>query len=283
MPGLVEGGHLYIAQPPLYRVKKGKSERYLKDESAMQAYFAQSAEESVKVWAHTGDVPAEIEDVRLAPEQVRELMGLCRDWKRKTERMRRYPTMLVDAFYFACDGVLEGRNLAEVGEAIRKRVLSVEDRMRVLSVEHGSDPEPWIELTTELRGDRSTVRLTSHLGENQALTELNDKLKALVPLPAGVKAGNVEKVAENWADLLQHVLELAQRGYDVQRYKGLGEMNPEQLWETTMDPTARTLQKVELNNPLDADVMFTTLMGDAVEPRRQFIEDNALTVRNLDV
>ncbi|MEZ4321318.1 MAG: DNA topoisomerase (ATP-hydrolyzing) subunit B [Myxococcota bacterium] len=284
MPELVAGGHVYIAQPPLYRVKKGKSHQYLQNEAEMQEFFAKSAEESVKVWAHTGDDAVDLDSARLAAEQVRDLVAGCREWKRRTERLeRRYPVMVIDAFYHACGGVLEGRDLTAVGEAIRTRILSVEDRMRVLSVVTGTDPKPFIELTTELRGDRSTVRLTSHLGEQQSLTELHERLTAIVPLPAGVKAGNVERVAGNWGDLLQHVLELSQRGFEVQRYKGLGEMNPEQLWETTMDPTERDLQRVELHDPIDADVMFNVLMGDAVEPRRDFIEKNALTVRNLDV
>jgi len=284
MKELVEGGHLYIAQPPLYRVKKGKAEQYIKDESAMQGFFSQAAEAGVKVWAHTGDEPADLEAVRLSPQQMGELISTAREWVKKTERLgHRYPTMLVDAFYFACDGILEGKDLQAIGDSIRRRIMEVEDRMRVLSVEHGEQPRPWIEITTELRGDRSTVRLTSNLGEHERITDLNTRLKSLVPLPAGVKVGNVERIARNWPDLLRHVLELAQRGYDVQRYKGLGEMNPEQLWETTMDPEVRTLQVVELDDSVAADVMFETLMGDAVEPRRDFIHRNALSVRNLDV
>jgi DNA gyrase subunit B len=105
----------------------------------------------------------------------------------------------------------------------------------------------------------------------------------VVPLPFSVKAGNVERSVISWYGLLEEVIILAQRGYDVQRYKGLGEMNPEQLWETTMDPEVRTLQRVELEDIMSADTMFTVLMGDEVEPRRNFIQQHALTVRNLDV
>jgi DNA gyrase subunit B len=98
-----------------------------------------------------------------------------------------------------------------------------------------------------------------------------------------VRVGNTERTVDTWTGALAAMLELAQRGYDVQRYKGLGEMNPEQLWETTMDPEARVLQRVEIDDLLTADTVFTTLMGDAVEPRRVFIEENALSVRNLDI
>jgi len=155
--------------------------------------------------------------------------------------------------------------------------------MRVLSVEHGADPKPWVEVETELSGDIQRVRLYSHLGDHETLTETHDALQELVQLPAKTKSGNLEREAGSWGELLDHVLELAQRGYEVQRYKGLGEMNPEQLWETTMDPEVRTLQQVTVESLVDADQMFTVLMGDAVEPRRDFIQQNALAVRNLDI
>lgn len=296
MGDLIKNGHLFIAEPPLYRVKKGKSAEYLKDEGAMTSFFRASASEQVKIWPSTGELPEDIDAVRVAPEHIQTLLDLTSEWNRRTQRIDyRYPTTLVDAFYHVCGGVLEGKDLEATGDALRQRITAVEDRMRVLSVIHGEsavqggDPIPWIEITTELRGDPLTTRLHSHLGDGERgrdhrrLTELHETLSAIVPLPVASKAGNAERHAENWADLQTHILELAQRGYEVQRYKGLGEMNAEQLWETTMDPTARSLQRVDIEDILDAETMFTTLMGDKVEPRRKFIEDNALNVRNLDV
>ena len=284
MKELIEGGHLYIAQPPLYRVKKGKTEQYMKDQGQMDTFFKKAAVESVKVWAHTEDHVDDVEDVRIPHEAVATIIDRAQEWKRRTARLdHRYPNMLVNAFYFVCDGVLEGKDLEEVGEALRKRIVSIEDRMRVLSITHGTDPQAWVEVTTELSGDIQTVRLYSHLRDHEALTLTHTRLKEVVDLPAMVKSGNVERLAQTWSELLDIVLELAQRGYDVQRYKGLGEMNADQLWDTTMDPTARTLQRVEIDDILEAEQMFTVLMGDAVDPRRDFIHKNALSVRNLDV
>ena len=287
MPGLVGGGHLYIAQPPLYKVKKGKREQYLKDEAAQQAFFKESASSTVRVWSDTGVESTNLGDLDarvLDGPSVRALIDEATQWKRRTARIgHRYPHMLIDAFYLLTGGTLDGRDLNEVGDLLRKRIQAVEDRMRVLSIVNGDDPRPWIEVTTELSGDQQTVRLYSHLGDHEQLTKINASLSDLVQLPARVKAGNVERVVYSWTDLLDNVLELAQRGFEVQRYKGLGEMNPEQLWETTMDPTVRTLQQVLVDSLVDADQMFTVLMGDAVEPRREFIQQNALAVRNLDI
>jgi DNA gyrase subunit B len=296
MGDLIKNGHLFIAQPPLYRVKKGKSAQYLKDEAAMTSFFRASASDQVKVWHATGDIPEDLDAVRVPPEEIQTLLDLTGEWVRRTGRIDyRYPTTLVDAFYVVCGGVLEGRDLEATGEALRQRITAVEDRMRVLSVTHGhtevpgAEPRPWIEITTELRGDPLTTRLHSHLGDgsggrdHRRLTEIHEHLSGIVALPVATKSGNTERHAESWGELQGHILELAQRGYEVQRYKGLGEMNAEQLWETTMDPTARSLQRVDIEDILDAETMFTTLMGDRVEPRRKFIEDNALNVRNLDV
>jgi DNA gyrase subunit B len=287
MHELVKGGHLYIAQPPLYRVKKGKFEQYIKDEGAMETFFLDSAAEGVKVWHDDGTLLADPDDVRVPPDAMRDIIRLTGEWNRRTQRIEhRYPRMLIDAFYHVCHGVLEGLSASEldaVGEAIRKRIVAVEDRMRVLSVTSGLEPKAWIQVVTELRGDRHTIALTSHLGEHASLTDVHNQLQAIVKLPATVKAGSTERRVDTWSDLLSSVLELAQRGYDVQRYKGLGEMNPEQLWETTMDPTVRSLQRVQLDDELEAESMFSVLMGEAVEPRREFIQKNALAVRNLDI
>ena len=284
MEDLIRKGHLYIAQPPLYRVKKGKSVNYLKDESARLAFFLSSASEQVKIWHDEGDIPEDVDAVKVDSDGVRDLLRLTEAWTKRTLKLdHRYQTMVIDAFYHVCDGVLSAEGLADTAERLRLRLVSVEDRMRVTDVRTGTDPEPWIELTYDLRGDPRTVRLHSHLQKHQALTQLHEQLAGIVRLPVMCKAGSTERRAETWSELQSAILDLAQRGYEVQRYKGLGEMNAEQLWETTMDPDARTLQRVDIDSGLEADVMFNTLMGDKVEPRRKFIEDNALNVRNLDL
>jgi DNA gyrase/topoisomerase IV subunit B len=137
-----------------------------------------------------------------------------------------------------------------------------------------------ITATTLRNGEERRTRLRDRRAEVPALTALVDALSGSLPLPLTI-GGLTE--APSWRRLLEQVLEGARQGYEIQRYKGLGEMNPEQLWETTMDPTARTLQHVKVDDAVGADTVFTILMGDQVEPRRDFIQQNALNVRNLDI
>ncbi|MCB9669884.1 MAG: DNA topoisomerase (ATP-hydrolyzing) subunit B [Alphaproteobacteria bacterium] len=286
MEDLIRKGHLYIAQPPLYRVKKGKSVEYLKDEPARMAFFLSSAAEQVKIWHDEGDLPEDVDAVRVDADGVRDLLRLTEEWTKKTAKLdHRYRTMIIDAFYHVTGGVLEGRDLEATANALRARLVEVEDRLRVTGLAWGTTEtdEPYIELSYDLRGDPWTVRLHSHLQNHQQLTRLHEQLSSIVALPAMCRAGSTDRRAETWTELQAHILDLAQRGYEVQRYKGLGEMNAEQLWETTMDPSCRSLQRVDIDSALEADVMFDTLMGDKVEPRRKFIEDNALNVRNLDL
>jgi len=271
MPELVKGGHLYIAQPPLYKVKRGRTEQYIKDEAAQEEFFYAQGVKTVKI--------TDIEE-----EQMDSFVEDLREYVTRLRRLgRKYPENITEAFYQVTGGILDG-DLAEVCAQMRAHLREVEPHLRVLHIRPVEDAAvPSIEVRAEIRGSERSIRLTSHLGEHETITELFNGLKDRVQLPVSLKAGNVERTGDTWMRTLQALMELSQRGYDVQRYKGLGEMNPEQLWETTMDPTVRSLQVVEADDVLAADTMFTVLMGDAVEPRRAFIETNALNVRNLDV
>ena len=271
MPQLVEEGFLYIAQPPLYRVKRGRSATYLKDEAAMQRFLLEQAARTVKI----GDdvVPGGLVSL------LAEYSGLLRRLE------RRYPPDLLDLFLRLTDGrpdfdadataVALGEVLrANEGLGLHTRGVTADGSTGevVVSLDHG--------------GDIVEVRLGRALreGHHEPLVRGLRSLRALnLPLPLTLRVGSTERVAHTWPQAFAHVLALAQRGYDVQRYKGLGEMNPEQLWTTTMDPEARVLQQVEVDNVGAADHLFTVLMGDAVEPRRTFIQKNALSVRNLDI
>jgi DNA gyrase subunit B len=286
MRELVEGGHIYIAQPPLYRAKKGRNERYLKDENAMEAYFLEQAVGSAKVRPEGAaeDVP------ELPVAQVNELVEALKDYKRRLGRLeRRYPPSVIDAFLWVTKGSLDG-DLDAMAKQLRERLAQTEPDLRVMNVY--ADPEngptgagPGIKLVIERDAQERELRLGTGLltGEQEPLVELHQKLSALVSLPAVVRAGGADRTVQTWPQLLTALLELAQRGFDIQRYKGLGEMNPEQLWETTMNPEVRSLQRVHLDDLNAADAVFTILMGDAVEPRRDFIQKNALSVRNLDI
>ncbi len=285
MRELIEGGHLYIAQPPLYRVKRGRKEHYLKDEASQEAYFVEQAVQgSVVVRAAPADPTSE--DGWLTPEQLGELVPKLQSYSRRLGKLeRKYPSSVAEAFYHVTGGILpkEPEALQECASRLRAHVLEVEPSLRITSVEPEPGPEPAIVLRVVLRDGEREIRLEDHLGEHHALTELHHSLEASTSLPVQLKSGNTERTAVTWLEALRLLLELAQRGYDVQRYKGLGEMNPKQLWETTMDPETRTLQQVRLEDLVSADTMFTILMGDAVEPRKNFIHENALSVRNLDI
>jgi DNA gyrase subunit B len=298
MREIIEGGHLYIAQPPLYRVKKGKKEQYIKDEAAQEAFFFDQAGESVQLRPMPAqpvaqpapgvppEAPADPDAGYLAREPFDAFVEALRAYVARLGKLeRKYPPAVIEAFYAVTGGVLpsEPAELALVAERLRRLIPEIEPRMRVLYVRPDEGTEPALVLSVEFRGEERDLRLATHLGEHTTLTQMYTKLAEIAPLPLQLRSGSNERSALTYRETLKEILDLAQRGYDVQRYKGLGEMNPGQLWETTMDPSVRTLQRVEFDDLVAADSMFTILMGDAVEPRRDFIQENALSVRNLDI
>jgi DNA gyrase subunit B len=285
MPDLVQDGHLYIAQPPLYRVKKGRSTRYLKDEPSMRDFFFGEAVKTVQLTPHGEDGPGE----PVADDAIRSLVAALEQYQERVMRLeRRVHPDLLDAFFQVTGGGTVEGDLIEAGERLRAHLAQVRPDFRVTGIEmdEGETPaDDELVLTVIHLGDERLVRFRRHQGvqDNPALGDAWRTLEALAPLPLALKVGAQERFVETWLDVHQSLLHLGQRGWDVQRYKGLGEMNPDQLWETTMDPENRTLQVVEVDDLLAADTMFTILMGDAVEPRRDFIHQNALAVRNLDI
>ena len=270
MRPLVEGGHLYIAQPPLYRVKKGRSGQYIKDESAMQNFLFQEGVRSVKI--SNGGEP-------LDAEQSAKFVATLRGTIERLERLhRRYPSQILDTYFTECNGRCESE---EDIERFRASLMKSYPEMRIHKLEFEDGK---ILMEVQIQGEEHVIQMSGTLADElenlrQGYAELSDTLS----LPLTMRSGNMERPVLTWLEAHHTLKTLAQRGWDVQRYKGLGEMNPEQLWETTMNPEARTLQRVEVDDLLAADTMFTVLMGDAVEPRRDFIQKNALTVRNLDV
>lgn len=274
MTELLEEGRLYIAQPPLYRVKKGRAQSYLKDEAAQEKYFLENAVEAVRFFDQN--------ETLLEPEKVALLLKLLGDYTHRLQRLEhKYPPEVVDAFLHVTGGILEG-DLQQTSDALRARLVEVQPEIIVHSIDSIEDNTS-LNLSIEHHGESHSYKLANQLGEHQRICELYQSMNELISLPMTLKSGNTERPVNAWYGVLNQVILLAQRGYDVQRYKGLGEMNPEQLWETTMDPEVRSLQRVELEDLVSADNMFTVLMGDAVEPRRNFIQKHALSVRNLDV
>jgi DNA gyrase subunit B len=277
MKELIERGHLYIAQPPLFKAKHGKSERYLKDEPALDAYLMERAVENRTVRAGTGLEAEGPRLVRLLERMVafRKLMDLV---ERKgtpralVELLLRGQVKDVEVF---SDKAQLKELLRPLREAGRDVVLESDEEHGVFEIVL---QQPVNSHTREVRVGHELV--TSP--EYKALYATYEEFRELDHPPLTVVDGGETVVGDRDA-LLDHILAEGKRGLSIQRYKGLGEMNAEELWETTMDPTTRTLLQIKLEDEEVAENMFTTLMGDAVEPRRLFIEENALNVRNLDI
>ena len=290
MPDLVESGYIYIAQPPLFKVKKGKREEYIKNESAMVRYLMKQATTDVSVTCAGGASPVEAKELARGLEQMVEFTR----YKDKLVRRLGGDENLLHAILKSLagsEGVLreDGATLKSVfqidnkeGIALIERFLSAAgyDTEVSTDVEHNL----WKIEVKKPNGTSVSIdwEFVSHFEFQRAVelfTSLEDKLKA----PFEFAQNNDREVIETRDGLLEKVLSVAKKDLMIQRYKGLGEMNPEQLWETTMNPERRTLLQVKVDDAVETDQVFTVLMGDAVEPRRRFIEDNALEVKNLDV
>ncbi len=288
MAALVERGYVYIAQPPLFKVKRGKKEEYIKDEGSMTRYLMRMATADMKV-KHAG-AKEEIEGKDLARvlERMVELKHYCERAARRVVGDAKLLTVLLEAFG-GKKGVLrkEGATLRKIfqdGEQMAKveGVLAKAGYETELSTdeEHGL----WEIQTFTSSGNSVTIdwNFASYVEFQKAL-ELYTGLEERLPPPFVVGENGTREEIATREELLERVLAAAKKDLTIQRYKGLGEMNPEQLWETTMNPEKRTLLQVRIDDAVETDEIFTVLMGDAVEPRRKFIEDNALDVRNLDV
>lgn len=288
MRELVENGYVYIAQPPLFKVKRGKKEEYIKDDTAMIKYLMRQATNDMKVQAAGNKTVTEGQDLARALEKMVDFKRYCE----KTARRLGGDITLLDVLLKAFGG--KKGVLRKPGATLRG-VFQDGDLMG--SVESILDKEGFkTELTPDEEHGLWEIQTVTNTGINvivdwdfashvefqkaiELFISLEDELAA--PFVAG-ENGTSEQIPTREA-LLERVLAAAKKDLSIQRYKGLGEMNPEQLWETTMNPEKRTLLQVGVEDAVETDLMFTVLMGDAVEPRRKFIEDNALDVRNLDV
>ena len=269
MPDLIRAGHLFIAQPPLFKVSRGRSEVYLKDEAALEEYLVNAgvANMAVTVAGETrsgADLVTLVEHAR----RMRRLMAYV---------PRRYPPRLVEALALA--GALDPAATDPAATAARLAAW-------LNAGSAGWSAEPGVEGGFVVRHlDRGVTDATVIDRAFVSSAEAR-KLHALAAEQAGswtAPAALEAKMMRRPSDLLDAVLDAGRKGASIQRYKGLGEMNAEQLWETTLDPTARTLLQVEIGDAYEADETFTQLMGDIVEPRREFIQQNALSVANLDI
>ena len=280
MPQLIEGGFLYIAQPPLYKVARGKSEVYLKDQAALEDYLVEMGIEGAVLKLTDGQ--------EIAGNDLARVVEAARAFRRVLDAFpTHYPRGILEqaALAGAFDPGQADADLQNVADTVAKRL-----NMIALEYEKGwtgrITQDHGIRLSRILRGVEELRTLDGAVlrsGEARRLSAISLQSRGNYTDPARMLRKDREQMVHGPIDLLKSILTEGEKGLSLQRYKGLGEMNPEQLWETTLDPEARTLLQVKIDDLAEADDIFTKLMGDVVEPRREFIQQNALSVEHLDI
>ena len=284
MPQVIEKGYLYIAQPPLYKVKKGKVEKYLKNEEALENFLLDACLESVMVKQKSKVIPTATlkEAIQSANLFIKKL--------EKISKKREYPVIKEVVLNLKWkETILHSvKHLEEEVKEVQKNLL----QQKVLTeceykVEKDEAHTGYKAVLSTTRGGIKKKFEITHqfliLPEIEELRKLSKDFEKMGPPPWDVAVDGQAQTVEDIEALVRVVFDASKKGAYIQRYKGLGEMNPGQLWETTMDPKQRTLLQVRVEDGVEADNIFTLLMGEEVAERREFIETNALRVRNLDI
>ncbi|WP_434457353.1 DNA topoisomerase (ATP-hydrolyzing) subunit B [Stutzerimonas urumqiensis] len=286
LPELIERGYIYIAQPPLYKVKRGKQEQYIKDDEAMEEYLTQSALEDASL--HVNEhAPG------LSGPALEALVNDYRTVMKTLQRLSRlYPLELTEHFIYlprvSLEMLADEKAMGAWLAGYSARLKDVEKSGLAYTASLREDKErhlwlPEVEMTSHGLANYITFnRDFFSSNDYRTVTSLGEKLNSLLEEGAYVQRGERKKPVASFKEALDWLMTEGTKRHSVQRYKGLGEMNPDQLWETTMDPNVRRMLRVTIEDAIAADQIFNTLMGDAVEPRRDFIESNALAVSNLD-
>jgi DNA gyrase subunit B len=277
MPELVERGHIYIAQPPLYKIKQGKDERYLKDDQEMKIYMLKVALKEAALFPAADGTPIQGKALEQIAKQYFLAEAVIERLSRFTAPEASHALLILPTL--SLDDEKQAQSSAEQLESACGGNIKVvvetdeagEHRLRLEKLYHGNYSVSYMDKDFLKGSDYVQIRQTAEV------------LNGLVTASAYISRGEQKRGVSSFKQAIEWLLEEAKRGVNIQRYKGLGEMNPEQLWETTMDVKNRILLKVRIEDAISADEIFTTLMGDIVEPRRAFIEKNALGVKNLDV
>jgi DNA gyrase subunit B len=294
MPALIERGHVYIAQPPLYKIKKGKQEVYVKDDAELNSYLLNAALDNAALHVNAEAPPltgAALES--LAKEHIAVEHIILRLSGRYDEVVLRALTQCSEVTAEMVDDL----DALEAWTAELSAALPKSKGERPTTGNGGSYVADFDRGDGEGEGVRVAIRRVHHglsqtrylpreffdTNEYRHIMQLAGKLRELLGEDAWIERGDRRADADNFADAVHWLMNEARRGQSIQRYKGLGEMNPDQLWDTTVNPETRRLMQVRIEDAVKADEIFTTLMGDHVEPRREFIEKNALTVSNLDI
>ena len=284
MPELVEGGHIYIAQPPLYKIKKGKQERYVKDDIEMEKYLTELALNNAELYPSPSADPIKDSALKLLIDEYQTVMSIM---TRLSSHY--YPAFLRQLMYQSQIPTLSDT------AAMATWISAVEQRLNEglptgtsynLSVMKDNDGIERINVSFNRHGISTNYHIPAEFfasSEYQRILSFADKINGLFGDDAYVQRGDRSEPVTHFSQAVVWLLAEARRGQTVQRYKGLGEMNPDQLWETTMDKSKRRLLQVRIEDAIAADQTFNTLMGDHVEPRREFIETHALQATNLDI
>ncbi len=282
MPDLIEHGHLYIAQPPLYKVKRGNSERYLKDERALEDYLIEMGVEDTVLRLADGEERAGV-DLRDIVDEARGVKAVLDGLHSRYRRMVVEQAAIAGALSPAI--LADGEKAQAAADYIARRLDSIsEETERGWTGAATADGDLLFERT--VRGVREAWTIDSaliHSADALKLDAAAAHLQAVYGKPATLRRREVDTAIYGPRSLLEAVFAVGRKGISIQRYKGLGEMNPDQLWETTLDPEARSMLQVRIRESDEADQIFSRLMGDDVDPRREFIQDNALAVANLDI
>ncbi|HET9034518.1 MAG TPA: toprim domain-containing protein, partial [Dokdonella sp.] len=288
LPELIERGHIYIGQPPLYKLKQGKQEMYLKDDAALNSYLIANAVENAEL-LYSPDAP---------PLSGQGLENLLIDYQAaldQTERLgSRHDSTLLRAFLDAPPPAADAWQDADALQTWTSTLSNIMNRSGSgraryhFTIRKATEEHPAALLVRREQHGTETIQvLPANFfvgGEFRAIADAAKQIAGLIQPGARVSRGNKSlELTEGVAQAQSWLMEEAKRGRTIQRFKGLGEMNPEQLWETTVNPETRRLLQVNIEDAIAADQIFSTLMGDVVEPRRHFIEENALRVSNLDI
>jgi len=287
MRELVERGHIYIAQPPLYKTKKGKQERYVKDDKELNAYLLQLAIEGAKLFL-SDDTPP-LSDIALE-NLARQYMTIQAIFDRLQKNLP--PELLAELIDLAAISeteLLDEAAMNDWGQTLSARLNEKSGNSLSYEVSVKSDENSnqfGLTVIKRQHGILAQYELSPEFfngADYRAFSQFVEQAGDLFSTQSFISRGERKQAVEKFSEVYEWLMKEAKKGLNIQRYKGLGEMNPDQLWETTMDPDNRRLLRVRIEDAIAADEVFTTLMGDQVEPRREFIESNALNVNNLDV
>jgi DNA gyrase subunit B len=287
MPEIVERGYIYIAQPPLYKVKKGKQERYIKDDPALVEYLTSLALNGAALYTGADASALEGEALEAIVHDYQNTVKVIERLKRK------YPNTVMERLIYQTE--LNETDLADEAKVIEWTKTLVDDLVArdedatifAAATEHDTERNLYYPVINIRQHGVDKAHVLSHdfisSRDYKRIAVTGTNIANILSEGAYIQRGEKTLAVDNFVDALEWLIAESKRGLYIQRYKGLGEMNPSQLWETTMDPSARRMLQVTIEDAVGADQLFATLMGDQVEPRREFIETNALRVVNLDV